>query len=66
MHWIGAMLKVKQLIKWIKRIFCKHDFREYAGCDLEMQKDGHWRTVHKWRCRKCGKLQKRVKQGGSS
>ena len=48
-----------KIVNRIKSLFCNHDFRDYAGCDLEMKPSGQWVTVHKWRCRKCGKLQKK-------
>ena len=53
--------KEVKIRNWIKSLFCSHDFRVYAGSDLEMQSNGKWKTVHKWRCRKCGKLQRKKK-----
>lgn len=48
-----------RLRNFIKRLFCKHDFRAYDGCDLIKGNDGIWKTKHKWKCRKCGKREKR-------
>lgn len=44
------------MIKRLKRLFCKHDKVIPCGCDLVRQDDGSWKTEHKWKCRKCGKV----------
>ena len=44
------------MIKWLKRIICKHEKVIPCGSDLIRQDDGSWITVHRWKCRKCGKV----------
>lgn len=34
--------KEVKIRNWIKSLFCSHDFRVYAGTDLEMQSNGKW------------------------
>lgn len=44
------------MFKVLKRLFCKHEKVEHCGTDLIRQNDGSWKTHHKWKCRKCGKV----------
>lgn len=44
------------MIKKIKQLFCKHAAVSYAGSSLVRQDDGSWRTAHKWKCKKSGKV----------
>lgn len=44
------------MVKKIKQLFCDHRKVVHYRTDLARQDDGSWRTVHKWRCKKCGKV----------
>lgn len=39
-----------------KRLRCKHRHQEPVRTDLIKQDNGHWKTVHIWRCNDCGKI----------
>ena len=43
------------MIKILNRLF-KHEKVLPAGTILVKQEDGSWKTEHKWKCRKCGKV----------
>ena len=57
------------MIKWFKRIFCKHDYA-YAGTEITIFKKTDWINfdfgakypivLHEFRCVKCGKDQIRA------
>lgn len=44
------------MVKKIKQLFCDHRKVVHYRTDLVRQDDGSWKTVHKWKCRKCGKV----------
>lgn len=46
----------EEMVKKIKQLFCDHRKVVHYRTDLVRQDDGSWRTVHKWKCRKCGKV----------
>ena len=43
------------MLKFIKRLFCKHEKTTYAGTYLEDVGNGIKETRHIWQCEKCGK-----------
>lgn len=49
------------MIKILNRLFCKHEKVLPVGTILVKQEDGSWKTEHKWKCRKCGKVIKSEK-----
>lgn len=40
----------------ITELFCDHRKVVHYRTDLVRQDDGSWKTVHKWKCKKCGKV----------
>ena len=44
------------MVKKIKQLFCDHRKVVHYRADLVRQDDGSWKTVHKWKCKKCGKV----------
>ena len=44
------------MVKKIKQLFCDHRKVVHYRTDLVHQDDGSWKTVHKWKCKKCGKV----------
>lgn len=44
------------MVKKIKPLFCGHRTVVHYRTDLVRQDDGSWKTVHKWKCKKCGKV----------
>lgn len=43
------------ILKFIKRLLCKHEKLEYARTDLIKQNDVSYITSHVWKCKNCGK-----------
>lgn len=43
------------MIRFIKRLFCKHNRLVHLRTDLVKQNDGSWKTCHICKCRDCGK-----------
>ena len=46
----------EEMVKKIKQLFCDHRKVVHYRTDLVHQDDGSWKTVHKWKCKKCGKV----------
>lgn len=46
----------EEMVKKIKQLFCDHRKVVHYRTDLVRQDDGSWKTVHKWKCKKCGKV----------
>ena len=46
----------EEMVKKIKQLFCDHRKVVHYRTDLVRQDDGSWRTAHKWKCKKCGKV----------
>ena len=46
----------EEMVKKIKQLFCDHRKVVYYRTDLVRQDDGSLKTVHKWKCKKCGKV----------
>ena len=46
----------EEMVKKIKQLFCGHRTVVHYRTDLVRQDDGSWKTVHKWKCKKCGKV----------
>jgi RNase P subunit RPR2 len=44
------------MVKKIKQLFCDHRKVVHYRTDLVRQDDGSLKTVHKWKCKKCGKV----------
>lgn len=44
------------MIKFFKRLFCKHERAVYVRTDLIRQDDNSYVTAHVWKCRNCGKV----------
>lgn len=44
------------MIKFLKRLFCKHEKVAPYRTDLVKQDNGTWKTQHYWKCKKCGKI----------